>query len=86
MSRRCSPAAAAKNPSAATHTPGQPQCTSDGRYVDGLRALRKSGRKILLPFDGAPEIGPYATPAEAREAAVAYGRQIIATDRSVPEK
>ncbi|MCI0151743.1 hypothetical protein KNO81_38495 [Paraburkholderia sediminicola] len=60
--------------------------TSDGRYVGGLRVLRKSDRKILFPFDGAPEIGPYATPAEAREAAVAYGRQIIATDRGVPEK
>lgn len=60
--------------------------TADGRYVGSLRVVRRSDRKILFPFDGAPEIGPYATPAEAREAAVAYGRQIIATDRGVPEK
>ncbi|KFX61914.1 DUF6723 family protein [Paraburkholderia fungorum] len=59
--------------------------TSDGRYVGGLKVIRKSDRKILFPFEGAPQIGPYATPAQAREAAVEYGRHIIATDRASPE-
>lgn len=60
--------------------------TSDGRYLGALRVVRKSDRRILFPFDGAPQIGPYLTAAEAREAAIEYGRQIVATDRAAPEK
>ncbi|MCI0152063.1 hypothetical protein KNO81_40245 [Paraburkholderia sediminicola] len=59
--------------------------TADGRYVGSLRVVRRSDRKILFPFDGAPQIGPFATPAEAREAAVECGRKIVAVDRSAPE-
>lgn len=60
--------------------------TGDGRYMGSLRVIRKSDRKILFPFDGAPQIGPFATPAEAREAAVEHGRKIVAADRAVPEE
>ena len=60
--------------------------TGDGRYVGGLKVVRKTDRKILFPFDGAPEIGPYATADEARRAAIEYGREIVAADRAAPEK
>jgi hypothetical protein len=59
--------------------------TGDGRYVGGLKVVRKADRKILFPFDGAPEIGPYATADEARRAAIDYGREIVAADRAAPE-
>jgi hypothetical protein len=60
--------------------------TGDGRYVGGLKVVRKADRKLLFPFDGAPEIGPYATADEARRAAINYGREIVAADRAAPEK
>mgnify|MGYP007053963445 CR=1 FL=1 len=56
--------------------------TSDGRYVGGLRVIRKSDRKILFPFEGAPQIGPYATPAQAREAAALIARQPVIVELS----
>jgi hypothetical protein len=60
--------------------------TGDGRYIGGLKVVRKADRRILFPFDGAPEIGPYATADEARRAAIDYGREIVAADRAAPEK
>lgn len=39
LSRRCSPAAAAKNPNAATHTPVQPQRASAGPAMVAPTAL-----------------------------------------------
>jgi len=59
--------------------------TSDGRYIGGLKVVRKADRRILFPFDGAPQIGPYASADEARRAAVDYGREIVAADRAAPE-
>jgi hypothetical protein len=56
--------------------------TGDGRYVGGLKVVRKADRKILFPFDGAP----YTTADEARRAAIEYGREIVAADRAAPEK
>jgi hypothetical protein len=32
--------------------------TGDGRYIGGLKVIRKADRRILFPFDGAPQIGP----------------------------
>ena len=60
--------------------------TGDGRYAGRLKVFRKADRKLLFPFDGAPEIGPCATPDEARRAALEYGREIVAADRAIPEK
>jgi hypothetical protein len=58
--------------------------TGDGRYIGGLKVIRKVDR-ILCPFDGAPQIGPYESAEEARRAAVEYGRSIVAADRAAPE-
>jgi hypothetical protein len=57
----------------------------DGRYIGGLKVVRKADRKILFPFEGAPQIGPYDTVEEARRAAVEYGRALVAADRAAPE-
>jgi hypothetical protein len=57
----------------------------DGRYIGGLKVIRKADRKILFPFEGAPQIGPYDSVEEARHAAVEYGRAIVAADRKEPE-
>src|SRR5580698_654486 len=59
--------------------------TGDGRYIGGLKVIRKADRRILFPFDGAPQIGPYDSADEARRAAVEYGRSIVAADRAAPE-
>ncbi|MDH6153094.1 MULTISPECIES: DUF6723 family protein [Paraburkholderia] len=59
--------------------------TGDGRYIGGLKVVRKADKRILFPFEGAPQIGPYATADEARRAAIAYGRQLVAADRAAPE-
>lgn len=57
----------------------------DGRYIGGLKVIRKADRKVLFPFEGAPQIGPYDSVEEARRAAVEYGRAIVAADRKAPE-
>jgi hypothetical protein len=59
--------------------------TGDGRYIGGLKVIRKADRRILFPFEGAPQIGPYESADEARRAAVEYGRAIVAADRAAPE-
>ncbi|WP_090684038.1 DUF6723 family protein [Paraburkholderia phenazinium] len=59
--------------------------TGDGRYIGGLKVIRKADRRILFPFDGAPQIGPYDSADEARRAAIEYGRAIVAADRAAPE-
>lgn len=59
--------------------------TPAGRYVGWLRVVRKADGRVLFPFDGAPELGPYDAPDAARRAAIEYGREIIAADRASPE-
>jgi len=59
--------------------------TGDGRYIGGLKVIRKVDRRILFPFEGAPQIGPYDSADDARRAAVEYGRSIVAADRAAPE-
>ena len=58
----------------------------DGRYGCKLRVVRKTDHKLIFPFDGAPQIGPYSTPEAARRAAIDYGKQIAAADRASPER
>jgi hypothetical protein len=59
--------------------------TGDGRYIGDLKVIRKADRRVLFPFEGAPQIGPHASAHEARRAAVEYGRVIVAADRAAPE-
>ncbi|SDR54104.1 hypothetical protein SAMN05443245_7352 [Paraburkholderia fungorum] len=56
-----------------------------GSFLGELKVVRMTDDRLLFPFDGAPSIGPFATPAEAREAAVSKGEEIISLDLENPE-
>jgi hypothetical protein len=55
------------------------------RYFGILKVVRKTDGRMLFPFDGAPELGPFATAKEARAAADEYGAKIVAADLAQPE-
>jgi hypothetical protein len=59
--------------------------TSDGRYIGRLKVIRKSDKRILFPFDGAPVIGPFEEQDDARRAATDLARRLIEADRAMPE-
>jgi len=47
--------------------------------------VRKTDGRVLFPFDGAPELGPFPTKVEALAAAQVYGEHIVAADLARPE-
>jgi hypothetical protein len=55
------------------------------RFFGVLRVLRKTDGRLLFPFTGAPELGPFVTKVEALAAAEVYGEHIIAADLARPE-
>ncbi|HEY1999896.1 DUF6723 family protein [Paraburkholderia sp.] len=55
------------------------------RFFGVLSVIRKTDGRQLFPFDGAPELGPYATKMEALAAAQVYGEHIVAADLANPE-
>jgi hypothetical protein len=55
------------------------------RYFGFLKVVRKTDNKVLFPFEGAPELGPFPTREEAQACAATYGRQIVAGDLANPE-
>jgi len=55
------------------------------RFFGVLRVVRKTDGKVLFPFDGAPELGPFATKNEALAAAQVHGEHIVAGDLAHPE-
>ncbi|MEW6341191.1 MAG: DUF6723 family protein [Pseudomonadota bacterium] len=55
------------------------------RFFGVLSVVRKTDGKLLFPFDGAPELGPYPTKVEALAAAQVYGEHIVAADLANPE-
>lgn len=55
------------------------------RFFGVLRVVRKTDGRLLFPFDGAPELGPYATKQEALAAAQVYGEHIVEGDLARPE-
>jgi hypothetical protein len=57
----------------------------DGRYAGKRKVIRKNDHKLIFLFDGAPQIGPYATPEAARRAALEYAKRIAGADRAAPE-
>jgi hypothetical protein len=55
------------------------------RFFGVLNVVRKTDGRLLFPFDGAPELGPYPTKVEALAAAQVYGEHIVAADLANPE-
>jgi hypothetical protein len=55
------------------------------RFFGVLNVVRKTDGRLLFPFDGAPELGPFPTKVEALAAALVYGEHIVAADLTNPE-
>ncbi len=55
------------------------------RFFGTLRVVRKTDERVLFPFEGAPELGPYPTRDEALAAAQVYGEHIVEADLARPE-
>ena len=55
------------------------------RFFGVLKVVRTTDGRVLFPFDGAPELGPYATKLEAVAAAQVYGEHIVTSDLARPE-
>jgi hypothetical protein len=55
------------------------------RFFGVLRVIRKTDGRLLFPFEGAPEIGPFASKDEALAAAQVFGEHIVEGDLKNPE-
>ncbi|MEW9581059.1 DUF6723 family protein [Paraburkholderia sp. DGU8] len=55
------------------------------RFFGVLKVVRTTDGRVLFPFEGAPELGPYATKLEAIAAAQVYGEYIVSSDLARPE-
>lgn len=58
---------------------------SSGQYFGVLKVKRRTDGRQLFPYEGAPQIGPFATGYEARAAAAQYGQSIVDMDLATPE-
>ncbi len=59
--------------------------TTEGAFVGVLKVVRKTDGRLLFPFTGAPDIGPFADGREARAAAQRYGETVVKSDLDNPE-
>ncbi|CAB3750829.1 DUF6723 family protein [Paraburkholderia humisilvae] len=59
--------------------------TTEGAFVGLLKVVRKTDGRLLFPFAGAPDIGPFDSGHAAREAAQRYGERVVAADLEHPE-
>ncbi|CAL8481726.1 DUF6723 family protein [Caballeronia sp. S22] len=50
-----------------------------------LKVVRVTDGRLLFPFDGAEEIGPFDTREAAKSAATLRGREIVQADLRSPE-
>jgi len=64
----------------ASYRPG-----TTGRFVGTLKVVRVTDGRLLFPFDGAEEIGPFETKEAARGAASRRGTEIVEADLHSPE-
>ncbi|MFP3707980.1 HAMP domain-containing sensor histidine kinase [Paraburkholderia sp. SIMBA_009] len=56
-----------------------------GSYIGYLRVRRKTDGKLIYPFDGCAVPGPFATPDEARRAALSMAQELVRLDIASPE-
>lgn len=54
-------------------------------FFGTLKVVRKTDGRLLFPFDGADNIGPFATKAAAVAAALERGDQVVEGDLARPE-
>jgi hypothetical protein len=59
--------------------------TTEGSYMGQLKVVRKTDGRLLFPFTGAPDIGPFVDGDQAREAAHRHGEIIVQSDLDNPE-
>jgi hypothetical protein len=59
--------------------------TASGEFFGVLKVVRTRDARLVFPFEGAPDIGPYAIALEAREAAHRLGETIVSGDQATPE-
>ncbi|CAB3768525.1 DUF6723 family protein [Paraburkholderia solisilvae] len=59
--------------------------TTEGAFVGLLKVVRKTDGRLLFPFAGAPDIGPFENGQAAREAAQRYGENVVDGDLDNPE-
>jgi hypothetical protein len=56
-----------------------------GAFVGTLKVVRLTDGRLLYPFDGAEEIGPFTLKDDAKNAAQARGKEIVEADLRMPE-
>lgn len=56
-----------------------------GLYFGTLKVVRVTDLRVLFPFEGAPELGPYVTSDEAKEASQRLGTELAYGDLAHPE-
>jgi hypothetical protein len=59
--------------------------TTEGAYMGQLKVVRKTDGRLLFPFAGSPDIGPYNDGEEARFAAQRHGETVVQSDLDNPE-
>jgi len=59
--------------------------TTEGAFIGLLKVVRKIDGRLLFPFAGAPDIGPFDNGEAARAAAQTYGERVVDSDLSNPE-
>jgi hypothetical protein len=59
--------------------------TNASGFFGTLKVVRKTDGKLLFPFDGADNIGPFPTKADAVAAALARGDAVVDGDLACPE-
>ena len=55
------------------------------RFFGRLQVVRTTDGKVLFPFEGAKDIGPFPTQVEALAAAQVVGERIVEGDLAHPE-
>jgi hypothetical protein len=59
--------------------------TASGQFFGTLEVVRKTDGKTIYPYEGALEIGPFATVEEARRSATNLGGMVIDADLKHPK-
>ncbi|SAK83580.1 hypothetical protein AWB77_04301 [Caballeronia fortuita] len=60
--------------------------TAGSGFYGTLKAIRKADSRLLFPFDGAEQIGPYSSKEDATNAAQTRGDALVAADIAYPER